>query len=328
MFSLKGGKFVRKENTTVPVTPIPVITFPIIPDSELPSFKDEPMNNLESIAILTTSREINEGSLTKLLKNISETTPINDLDLNIFTNNSNHEPILLDMVTNIFKSVNLINIDIHADDDIYINVWNYNSFVGKPIPPYGLISGPNILFMKAMEVCKKYNTTLLLETDCKLFPNWFEKTKSYVSVEYFLVSGSTYDGEYIAIDHDVSDYCNRLHLNGVALYKTGSPVFQCMMTLLDKYVQYMVTNFDKFRGYDYTMTYMVLFYTINSPSLQSQMYWKSVMRYMFKTSLIVNVAANRDKHLLEKDILDIHKQCVILHKKHSNPTESFVGELE
>ena len=309
MISLKGGKFVRNNK----------IQHPIILDSELPSFKDEINNKLESIAILTTSREINGGSLERLLKNISETAPSNDLDLNIFTNNSNHKPVSFDAVENIFKSVNLVNIGIHADDDIYTDVNTYNSKAGKPISVYGLMSGANILFIKAMEVCKKYNTTLLLETDCKLLPNWVEKSINYVSTEYFLVSGSTYDGEFIATKQDMPDYIVRIHLNGVAFYKSGSPVFQCMISLLDKYTRYMVTNVDNTRGYDYIMTHMILFYTINSPSLESQMFWKNFMRYMFKTSLIVNVSPLRDTHIREDNILDVHKHCVILHKKHSEP---------
>jgi hypothetical protein len=305
MFSFKDGKLAVKKHTQVPM----------IPNSHLPSFKNEIKNKLESIAILTTSGEINKGSLERLLKNIGETTPPNDLDLNIFTNNSDHKPILFNTVEGIFKSVNLVNIDIQPDDDIYTELETYKANVRKPIPLYGLVSGPNILFIKSMEICKKYNTTLLLETDCKLLPEWFEKSTNYVSTEYFLVSGSTYDGEFIATLYDRSDYCSRFHLNGVAFYKTGSPVFQCMMSLLDRYTRYMVERFDPNRGYDYIMTYMVIFYTINSPSLESQMFWKNVMRYMFKTSLIVNVSPIRDKHLLDEDILGIHKQCVILHKK-------------
>jgi hypothetical protein len=305
MFSFKDGKLAVKKHTQVPM----------IPNSQLPSFKDEIKNKLESIAIITTSHEINKGLLARLLKNISETTPPNDLDLNIFTNNSNHQPVSFDDVKSIFKTVNLVNISISPDDDIYTDLETYKSRVRKPIPLYGVVSGPNILFIKAMEICKKYNTTLLLETDCKVFPEWFAKSINYVSTEYFLVSGSTYDGEFIATLHTMSDYCSRFHLNGVAFYKTGSPVFQCMMNLLDKYTRYMVESFDPNRGYDYIMTYMVIFYTINSPSPESQLFWKNVMRYMFKTSLIVNFSPLRDTHFLEEDILGIHKQCVILHKK-------------
>jgi hypothetical protein len=317
MFSLKGGKLVKNNNKQHPIVPNSELL--IILDSELPSFKDEIKNKLESIAILTTSREINEGLLERLLKNISDTTPINDLVLNIFTNNSNHEPVSFEAVENIFKSVNLVNINIHPDDDIYIDKNFYKSKLPDPIPVYGLTSGPNILFIKAMEVCKKYNTTLLLETDCKLLPNWFEKSMHYVSMEYFLVSGSTYDGELIVKNQNMPDYIVRIHLNGVAFYKSGSPVFQCMMSLLDKYTRHMAINVDNTRGYDYIMTHMVLFYTINSKSLESQMFWKNFLRYMFKTSLIVNVSPLRDTHIREDNILDVHKQCVILHKKHSEP---------
>lgn len=315
MISFKGVKVLQKKS---------ILPYRI-PDGELPNFKDEPKNKLESIVILVTSREINEGSLERLLNNISETTPPNDLDLNIFTNNSDHEPVSLENVNSLFKSVNIVNINIDPKDDIYFSDPFAYLKDGKTAPKYGLVSGPNILFMKAMEVCKKYNTTLVLETDCKLFPEWFEKSTTYVSMEYFLVSGSTYDGEYVPKPTDVIYHTFILHLNGVAFYKTGSPVFQCVMTVLDNYIQFVVANGDITRGYDHFMVEMVLFYITNSLKVEPKKFWKNVLRYMFKTSLIVNLSPERDSHLREKDVLDIHKQCVILHKKYLlQPKQKFL----
>ena len=125
-----------------------------------------------------------------------------------------------------------------------------------------------------------------------------------------------YDGEYIPNPTDVIYHTLILHLNGVAFYKTGSPVFQCVMTVLDNYIQFIVANGDITRGYDHFMVEMVLFYITNSLKVESKFFWKNVLRYMFKTSLIVNLSPERDSHLREKDVLDIHKQCVILHKKY------------
>jgi hypothetical protein len=307
MFSLANGKLVKKENTTIRM----------IPDSGLPSFKDEPKNKLESVAILTTSREINEGLLSRLLTNISKTTQPTDIELNIFTNNSKHTPVSLENVKSIFRSVNIVNIDIRPEDDVY---YKHDWDIHTKLPPYGRVSGPNILFLKSMEVCKKYNTTLVLETDCKLFPGWLEKGMNYASMEYFLISGSTYDGDFIATNQDMTDYTLRFHINGVAFYKTGSPVFQCMMSLLDPYIQYSVAQLDSSRGYDYHIFYMVMLFTLISPTPESQKFWKNVVRYIFKTSLIVNFAGDRDSHLDETEILSVHKQCVILHKKYSDST--------
>jgi len=299
MFSFKNGRFVY----------VPTNSRPSITDSELPDIKNEVTNQLESIVILTTNHEINKGLLERLLNKISDTASSTDIDLNIFTNNSNHQQVSLDKVKQIFRSVNLINLNIPQRDDVYISRTDSQ----KELPPYGAISGPNLLFMNAMNECKNYNTVLVLETDCKVFPGWLEKCKDYVKTEYFLMSGSTYDGNQVIPDEDMSMY---LHLNGVAFYKTGSPVFQFIMSMLNKFILYRVSYGDKFCAYDIGFTYMILDYLFKANTLESLTFWRYVFRYMIKTSLIVNVSPQADRVINNTDLLLIHKNCVILHKKY------------
>jgi hypothetical protein len=299
MFTFKNGRF----------RATPEFSRPAVPDSVLPDFTTEVKNKLESVVILTTSHEINNGLLTRLLDNISNTTSSTDIDLNIFTNNSNHNPVSLDKVNQIFKSVNLINVDIPPSDDVYIQKTESQ----QNTPPYGAVSGPNILFLKAMDICKKYNTVLVLETDCKVFPEWLEKSKIYVDNEYFLVSGSTYDGLATIPNYDISMH---IHLNGVAFYKTGSPIFQLIMSVLDKYILYLVSAGDKVCAYDICITYMIFSYMVKSETANQLKFWRFAFRYIFKTSLIVNTSPVSDKVINESDILSTHKNCLILHKKY------------
>jgi hypothetical protein len=306
MFTFKNGKLVANNKQR------PVRDPPAIKESDIPDFKNEVKNKLESIIILTTRREINEGSLDKLLDNISKVTSKTDIDLNIFTNNSNHNPISLDKVNEIFNCVNIVNINIDPDSDIYLK----EAGPDVKLPPHGAVSGPNILFLKAMNECKKYNTVLVLETDCILFPEWLEKSKNYVNTEYFLMSGSTYDGYGKIPHHDISMY---MHLNGVAFYKTGSLVFQFIMLVLDKYIVYLVLSGDRVCAYDICITFMIFSYMSKSPDPELIKFWRFAFRYIFKTSLIVNMSPKSDKRISEDEILSMHKNCVILHKK---PTSS------
>jgi hypothetical protein len=127
------------------------------------------------------------------------------------------------------------------------------------------------------------------------------------------MAGSTYDGNHLVPDEDMSMY---LHLNGVAFYKTGSLAFQYILAILDKYILYRVSHGDKKCAYDICFTYMILDYLVNSYSPESLKFWRYVFRYTFKTSLIVNASPFKDSDISESEILDMHKNCVILHKKY------------
>ena len=312
MFTFERGKFIKgrfvNTDESPPVHRSDSTVSKFIHGVPTSQFKDEIFNSLECIAILVTQREIDKGLLSNLLMNIKNTTPRTDIILNIFTNNSYHEPILLDDITHIFKSVLITNLNIDPDADMYIKPPNT-----LPITPQlGYASGPNVMFMKAMNICNKYNTTLVLETDCKLYLGWFEKCKAYVSSEYFLISGSTYDGDNLI---PTSDRAMFFHLNGVAFYKTGSPILQFVFSELSRFIKYRVWEENlPYSSYDFCLIDLILL-GCDEGSETSRKFWKNIMRYMFKTSLIVNASCDHDKYTKEQVMLDSHVNCVILHKK-------------
>lgn len=323
MFEFHNGRFIKGRSADVepqhPVPPPPndtnvTIDLPYISDEKFihgvasANFKDEVLNSLECIAILVTDHEINKGLLSNLLTNIKNTTPNNNTDLNIFTNTSNHHPILLDDVKDIFKSIHITNLNIVPDLDVYIKPPNKL----PEIPEFGYSSGPNVLFMKAMDICNKYNTTLLLETDCKLFSGWFEKSMRYVSSEYFMISGSTYDGNNLI---PITDMAMFFHLNGVAFYKTGSPILQFVFSELSRFIMHQVwKNKKHYSSYDICLIDLVLS-GCHEGTETSRKFWRNIMRYIFKTSLIVNASPEHDKDTNEEIILHSHINCAILHKK-------------
>jgi hypothetical protein len=312
MFTFERGKFIKGKFINTDESPsnvssdITVTKF--IHGVPTAQFKDEVFNSLECIAILVTSHEINRGLLSNLLINIKNTTPRNDIVLNIFTNNSNHQPIILDDVSHIFKSVVITNLNIDPDADMYIKPPN----TLPTIPEFGYASGPNVLFMKAMQFCNKYNTTLVLETDCKLYLGWFEKCKAYVSCEYFMISGSTYDGDNLILTSDRPMF---FHLNGVAFYKSGSPILQFVLSELSRFIKHRVWEENSpYSSYDFCLIVLILT-GCDEGSETSRTFWKNIMRYMFKTSLIVNASCDHDKNTREQVMLDSHINCAILHKK-------------
>jgi hypothetical protein len=310
MFEFHNGRFIvgRNSNIEIPSSPPVISVDKFVHGFSSSNFKDEVLNSLECIAILVTDREINNGLLSNLLTNIKNTTPPNDIDLNIFTNNSNHNPVLLDDVKDIFKSIHITNLDIDPDVDVYIKPPNKLDTA----PQFGYSSGPNILFMKSMDICNKYNTTLVLETDCKLFPGWFEKCKAYVLSQYFMISGSTYDGNNLIPTTDMAMF---FHLNGVAFYKTGSLILQFVFSELSRFIQYQVSENKKYySSYDICLIDLILT-GCDEGNETSRKFWKNIMRYMFKTSLIVNASCDHDKYTNEQSLLDLHINCSILHKK-------------
>jgi hypothetical protein len=312
MFTFERGKFIKGKFINTDESP-PNVSSDItdtkfIHGVSTCQFKDDVFNSLECIAILVTSHEINKGFLSNFLNNIKNTTPKNNTILNIFTNNSNHDPILLDDVKDIFKSIDITDLDISPDADMYIKF----PYTLPKIPQFGYSSGPNILFMKAMSFCNKYNTTLVLETDCKLYIGWFEKCKAYVSSEYFMISGSTYDGSNLIPTTDRAMFC---HLNGVAFYKTGSPILQFVFSELSRFIIHRVLEQGKpHSSYDICLIDLILT-GCDEGSETSRKFWRNIMRYIFKTSLIINASPDHDKNTKEQLMLDSHINCVILHKK-------------
>jgi len=292
----------------------PAIRQTIMHDVPIPyphlKFENEYPNHLQAIAISTTSREINGGQFTRFCDTLlKHTQNADDLDLIIAVNNKNYRYIEdIKYLEYKFKSVKVIDVNVPPNEDIYTN-----RVPPTGVPPLGLVSGPNIMFFEIMEYCKNYNTILLLETDCTVYENWVNKCKQYVNTsEYFLISGSTYDG-YMPLYS--SSMPMIMHLNGVAFYKTCSPIFQFVLTCLKNYMIYTNKSINPLLAYDLTMMEMMIKYLTTNVEFEVHMFWKRVFRYMLKNTLIINVSATYDSVVTEYEIRSLHKNCVILHKK-------------
>jgi hypothetical protein len=210
--------------------------------------------------------------------------------------------------------VYLINTAISKESDVYIV-----STTGVPIPKYGYVSGPNLLFLNAMNHCKRFNTVLLLETDCILSKDWLTKCNAYVeNVGSFLISGSTYDGS-VEFLLDPSKLESFFHINGVAFYNTGSTVLQHVIKELDTHLQYFAKNVYPINAYDYVMTHMI-FEKLKSAAQYK--FWRYVYRNMIKNTLIINCSIPMDKSLKEDIIYKQFPSCVILHKKYNDSVKA------
>lgn len=283
-----------------------------LPNYSLPNIEEIHIdkNRLEAVVLLTTSKEINNGSFGKFIKNLIDVTEQNsNLDFIMSVNNNSHTSIEKELteLKLYFKHIYYYNINIHSNDDIYTLDGKF-----KPIPKYGLASGPNILFIKTMRMLNKYNTVLTLETDCILYKNWLSTLINYT--EYsgdFLISGSTYDGnERIGF----SQVVGMNHINGVALYKTKSSVFQFLLNALAEHIPRFVENGTVFTAYDYCLMRIIIS-KLKTTFGKEYTFWNVVYRSITKNTFIINASLNVDKNIPEEVFLGRFPRCVILHKK-------------
>lgn len=270
-------------------------------------------NKLEAVIILLTTREIVHIRFDSFIKNVTDTLEEHkDIRLIFFVNNEDYKnsiniSIFLSKLKPFFKSVDIVNVNIHINDDIY----SLNPL--DKLPKYGLVSGPNLLFLYAMNYCKRFNTVLLIETDCIFKKGWLEKCNNYVNhCGYFLISGSTYDG-CMDVVYDSKSPENMLHINGVGFYNTGNKVFQDVIKELDSYLIYYAKNVYPVNAYDFVLTSMIF---KKLESKENFKYWRYVYRNITKNSLIINCSLSADRTGTSKEkIYSIFPSCVILHKK-------------
>lgn len=274
------------------------------------------LNKLEAVTLLITSNEIISNRFEKFIMNILTTTTLsNDIYFLIFTNNNDYKLNLqiylrfkqyITKLKKLFKNVCVVNTDIPKSQDVYI-LQRTNT-----VPKYGNVSGPNLLFLYAMNYCKRFNTVLLLESDCILSNGWLDKCKSYVTHSgTFLISGSTYDGD-VHIKINPKDISSFFHINGVAFYKTGSKELQKVIKELDSYLVYYAKNIFPINAYDYVLSNMIFHkLTIDDEF----MFWKYIYRNITKNTLILNYSLQVDKNKSPEEIYKKFPSCVVLHKK-------------
>jgi hypothetical protein len=267
---------------------------------------------LEAVALITTASEIDNGRFQEFMKQF-ETMETCNLDFVVFVNKFTKKTQTLAFrqeiyyYTKAFKSVEIHCINIPPHDDIYIK-----SVLNKPsyFPPLGLCSGPNISFFIAMEYCKKYDTILLLETDCIVKERAFPALTAYINnAGDFLIAGAVYDGKY----YDGNIFSLRhTHLNGVAFYKSGSSEFQQLMENVQSWIAANVSK-QWLLPYDIAITQFVL----ERLKTQNGGYYRGVLRKLLRTTLILNYSIDATYNTDFNEITRTFPNHQILHIKPS-----------
>ena len=275
-----------------------------------------PTNILECICLLTTNKEIDgpqyEKFIDRLILNTNKNKITKQIDFKIITNKKLNTNLDLSKLQNIFRNVELINLDLSSKEDVYIP----HLIPNQELPKYGLKSGPNIAFLNTIKKMHTYNTTLLLETDCFLKHNWINDIYHYVKyVNGFLVSGALYDGTVFT--NAGSSMMN--HINGgTALYATGDSVLQKTIDLLFIFLEKQVQNNMPGLAYDYAFKLMIDNNINNSYNkIEQRKIWQFISRHYLPCKLIINCSTPTDKHL-DKNELAIKYNYSILHKKDNN----------
>jgi hypothetical protein len=263
---------------------------------------------LDCIALNVTTKEVINGRFSKFITNIVEHTVISkiveSIDMYIFLNNSKSvDNVYEDVsrISGIFRSVVVVSFELDDLDDMYIQNPSTNQKCGK----YGFISGPYCMFMKTMEYCQAYNTTLFLETDCILSNGWLETLYNYTkNAGGFWISGATYDGQTIDVWKDRTIFG---HLNGVALYATGNVDFQAFLELFETFFVYAIKNVYNKYGYDHCIRVMVDYFLEKRPL---EYYWRFVDRNLIRSQYIINCSTSGDSKMLE-DINKLYDHAIL-----------------
>lgn len=271
-----------------------------------------PSNNLECICLLTTSKEIQKKTYDKFIRHLCSMTRLSKhakkLHFKIILNNDKNIPKITNL-KKIFKTVEIINLDLSPDEDIYLSGLPHN----KTMPVHGLKSGPNLCFFKAIKHCANYSTTLLLETDCLLGVDWIEKIMNYTRyANGFLISGAVYDGE--------SDYKSNsvmsTHINGgTGIYATGNKILQSLIKTLEELMKEEVSKDMIGLAYDYALKAMIDNNNDRKEvSPQIKKIWRFIKRNYLPNKLIINCSTINDDQLNKTYLKKIHNYA-ILHKK-------------
>lgn len=265
------------------------------------------MQKLEAIILNITSNEIDTNIFKTFLTQFSD-MKYTDIDCVIYINNRNHTMPLTDIVTplaTVFAKVEVFYLNIDPKDDVYIK---YNQeHIGNYLPKYGYISGPNIMFLHAMRKSRKYNTVLLLECDCLLKQSFITDLEMFTRFSGgFLIAGTCYDGFQPFDPLSVDSY----HVNGVALYHTGSPVFQTLIDDLDEYIKVQCKTSPRV-PFDTALYRMVSSNVVLNPRK-----WKLILRNIIRTTFIMNLSVDKDAEV-EYD-KEYYNRSSVIHIKFNN----------
>jgi hypothetical protein len=272
-------------------------------------------NKLECVCLLLSHNEVSNGAYSDFIQrfcNSIKRQETQNIQFVILTNRTIPEMELeIKKLESIFvKNIQIINASLSIEEDIYVKQ-SKDSLI-KTLP-YGTKSGPNLLFFKAIEACKGYNTTLLLETDCFFQRGWLTKIKNFVSHSNgFWISGAIYDGKIAC----KASSCMMTHINGgTALYATGNHNFQIFLRYAEQFILKKIKNGLIGLAYDYGIK-MFIDGNINEQTHTKEdiLVWKLVNRQYLPNKLIGNFSIESDRDLKIEDINKIYNYYII-HKK-------------
>jgi hypothetical protein len=271
------------------------------------------LNRLECVCLNMTHKERKEYD--EFVARISESTDpevSRRIDFMIVMNNDEFDPDTR-VLSRLFKSVRKVSLKMSAEEDIYVRPGGEGKYLDKnTVPKYGLKSGPNLMFLKTMDLLKKYDTSLLIETDCYLGKDWLGALERYTLWSNgFWISGATYDGGVFT----KAGTANLCHLNGVALYATGHRGFQALIGNLDSFIVEYVSLMPHL-AYDFAIKLMVDF-GVDFGSDHG--FWVFVNRNYVVNKHIFNFSSQDDKDLDEEEIRLMYNYAV-LHKKTKGPS--------
>jgi hypothetical protein len=281
-------------------------------------------NKLECICFLTTSKEINSERFSEFLNHLLSKTPASKISkkihFKIIVNNNNFKMDFdISNLKDIFLDVEIVNLNLSEEEDIYINY--YDSYTVKKMPKFGLKSGPNIAFFKTIEICKKYNTILLLESDCLFGDNWLERINNYVEhANGFLISGAIYDGNMFV----KSNSAMMNHINGgTAFYATGSSVLQNLIKIFSMFLEKQISGGMPHMAYDYALKLFIDHGLDTARESSTRKIWHFIYRNYVPNKLILNYSAKQDSNNHHVNIFKKHNYA-ILHKKPFDETSKIV----
>ena len=272
-------------------------------------------NRLECISLLVTNIEIQNGQydtfINRLIKHIKKKES-QKLDFKIIVNQKNNHSIETQHLQDFFKNVDIIYLNLNENENLYIKD---NRQLNK-VPPYGRKSGPNIMFYKALEICKQYNTTLFLETDCFFNSSWLSKLKKFIdNCNGFWISGAVYDGVVpVKAGSEIATHIN----GGVGLYATGNETFQSFMKYCESFLVEEIANGLVGLAYDIGIK-MYLDYISNTSFTNKEdiLVCKFIHRHYLPNKIIGNFSTTNDNYIDIEEINRIYNYYII-HKKQYN----------
>jgi hypothetical protein len=283
----------------------------ILNEISLESF-DFIANKLECVCILLTKNEVDNGAYEELINRLKKNTTTKEafgIDLRIIINKHiNKSQLKIDVLNSIFKNVEIINLKLSPEEDLYLK----EVLTNPPyIPKHGIKSGPNLMFFKCIEICKKYNTILLIETDCFFKKEWLNKIKNFViHANGFWISGATYDG----MIHCKAGSYMMTHINGgTGLYATGNKNFQIFISYVEEFIVDKIKNMP-YLAYDCGIKMFIDDEIDKAKKPEDILLWKLINRQYLPNKLIGNFSVDKDKYL---KLEEIERMCnyYIIHKK-------------